>query len=237
MSGDDARLFLWLSAAGPVLAETLARDCAAAADGVIIDHQHGAYGMDAALAVLAAVIGKAKHVVVRISEVGDAETCKFLDAGATTVIAPMINTPEQCERFVHSCLYPPQGVRSFGPYRQKALIKGGFSLQAANAQCVPLAMIETKQALANLDAILAVPGLGGVFVGPNDLAISMGYAPSSSPQGAVLEAVALIAKRTRARRLVAGIFCTDAATCRAMQKLGFNFVSVGTDAVRFFLAF
>jgi len=111
--------------------------------------------------------------------------------------------------------------------------------------------IETKQAYENLDDILSVPGLGGVFVGPNDLGISFGYAPTSSPKGAVLGVIKEIARKTRAKNLVAGIFCVDVETaryfllhafkknerltimannCREMQSLGFNYVSIGTDS-------
>ena len=93
-------------------------------------------------------------------------------------------------------------------------------------------MIETTEALSNLDDILSVPGLAGVFVGPNDLAISLGFQPSSAPQDQplVFEAVKTIAAKARAKGLIAGIFCVDPITARKMQELGFNFVSVGTDS-------
>jgi 4-hydroxy-2-oxoheptanedioate aldolase len=161
------RLVLWLSAASTVTAESLALE--SGADGLVVDHQHGGFGMDQALHLVQAVVSKTPLTVVRIAEVGDAETCKFLDAGASTLIAPMINSRAQAERFVQACYYPPSGVRSFGPYRQKLLVKGGFSLAAANKQVEPLAMIETRQAFERLDDILSVPGIAGVFVGPNDL--------------------------------------------------------------------
>ena len=118
-AASNTRLCVWISASGPVLAETLARECASTADCLLVDNQHGAFGTDAALQVLAAITGRVKHAAVRISEVGDAETCKFLDAGASVVVAPMINTRADAERFVRACMYPPAGVRSFGPYRQK----------------------------------------------------------------------------------------------------------------------
>jgi len=134
------RIVLWLSASSGALAEALALD--SQADGLVVDNQHGQFGTDYALSLVAAAIGKNPkcQLSARISEVGDAEICKFMDAGVSVLIAPMINSKEQCLRFVSACRYPPLGVRSFGPYRQKSMIAGGFTLAAANALAEPLAM-------------------------------------------------------------------------------------------------
>lgn len=122
------------------------------------------------------------------------------------------------------------GIRSYGPYRHKgAIFKDGFSTDKANAKVTTLAMIETKQALENLNDILSVPNLSGVFIGPNDLGLSLGFPPSNSPSGEVLEHIKRIGKAARDRGKVAGIFCTDIATAIRMKNEGFNFIVYGSD--------
>src|SRR5690606_16709402 len=98
---------------------------------------------------------------------------KMLDAGCYGLICPMVNTREEAERFVGACRYPPRGYRSSGPIR--ASIYGGADYsEKANDTILIFAMIETKEALDNLEEIMTTPGLDGVYVGPSDLTISLG---------------------------------------------------------------
>ena len=99
----------------------------------------------------------------------------MLDAGCYGIICPMVNSRAECEAFVQACRYPPQGYRSFGPTRA-TLYAGKDYAPNANATVLTFAMIETKQALDNLDAILSVPGLDAIYVGPADLSQSLGGA-------------------------------------------------------------
>jgi len=124
---------------------------------------------------------------------------------------------------------PPDGDRSYGPYRHKLLFKDGFSPDKANQKVTTLAMIETRSAVQNLEEILSVDNLSGIFIGPNDLGLSLGYQPSSSPQGEVLKTVLSIGKRAREKNKIAGIFCSDIETAKTMAKAGFNFVVYGSD--------
>jgi 4-hydroxy-2-oxoheptanedioate aldolase len=121
------------------------------------------------------------------------------------------------------------GNRSYGPYRHRLLFQDGFTPDKANSKVLPLAMIETRKALDNLEEILSVENLGGVFVGPNDLGLSLGFQPTSSPQGEVLEAIRKICVSTRSKGKVAGIFCSDITTAIRMKNEGFNFVVYGSD--------
>jgi 4-hydroxy-2-oxoheptanedioate aldolase len=202
------------------------------ADFVVIDAQHGTFGMDHTLDLIRALSPisskKAYQCIVRVTHVNDAEICKYLDAGADGLIAPMVNTATICDAFVKGALYPPQGVRSFGPYRQR-LTSENFSLSNSNQSVMTLAMIETAEGYRNLDSILDTPNLGGVFIGPNDLAISMGVPHSASPKGTVLTAALDICKRAHAKGKIAGIFCLDPETAKQMVQSGFDFVSVTTD--------
>ena len=117
-------------------------------------------------------------------------------AGAYGIICPMVNKAEDAERFVQACYYPPVGQRSFGPIR--ALLYSGADYPShANEHILPIAMIETKEALDNLDEILRVNGLRAVYIGPADLSISLGCTPKfDQEEKPVVEAIDLILRKT-----------------------------------------
>ena len=123
---------------------------------------------------------------------------KSLDAGAYGVVCPMINTPAECEEFIQNCRYAPRGRRSFGPIR--AVMYGGSDYwKYANETILTIAMIETQQALDNLDAILKTDGLDSIYVGPSDLGLSLGFQPRPDPTTPkVAEAIKFIVDRAKA---------------------------------------
>jgi 4-hydroxy-2-oxoheptanedioate aldolase len=141
----------------------------------------------------------------------------------------MINSRAECEAFVGACRYPPRGYRSFGPVR--ATWYGGADyFKGANDTVVAMAMIETKKALDNLDEILSVPGLDALYIGPNDLAISLGYGPSGVPtDGVVIDAIKTIVAGGKRHGVVAGIHCGSTAMAKEMIALGFQFVTLLAD--------
>lgn len=225
---DKTKFVLWIASSTPSACEVYSH--ASGADVILVDAQHGAFGHDEAIKIVAAASSGKAECAVRVSDdLHAAEMCRYLDAGASTIVCPLVNDKAACERFVRSCYYPPKGDRSYGPYRHRILFKEGFSTGFANDRVTTLAMIETRKALENLEEILSVEGLSGVFIGPNDLGLSMGYQPTSSPQGEVLEAVRRIGKEARARGKVAGIFCMDIPTAIKMRQEGFNFIVYGSD--------
>src|SRR5262249_61595115 len=125
-------------------------------------------------------------------------TLTRLDAGAYGVICPMINSKARAGALVAPCRYPPRGSRSFGPNR--AVLYGGADYwKHANDEILLFAMVETREALKNLEAIASVDGLDGIYVGPSDLSLSMGKVPPSlDPQDAeVIDAIKQIAFATR----------------------------------------
>lgn len=164
----------WLSTGNPFLAEVLAN---AGFDAVIIDMQHGmAVSPERAIQCLQAISTTETVPVVRMSW-NDPKDIQFvLDAGAYGVIVPLVNTKEEAEAAVGASKYPPAGFRSMGPNRAR-LYGGADYLQHANEEVFVLVMIETMQAIGNLEAIAAVPGLDGFYVGPGDLAVSLGLTP------------------------------------------------------------
>jgi len=151
---------------------------------------------------------------------------KCLDAGAYGVICPMINTRADAERLVATCHYPPAGFRSCGPTR--AALYGGSDYQAkANETIVVFAMIETAEALANIDSILDTPGLDAIFIGPNDLAISLGLPNSLDPTvSKVVEAIDRILAACKRHGVKAGIHTGSGANAKAMIAKGFDFVTI-----------
>lgn len=125
--------------------------------------------------------------------------------------------------------YAPLGGRSFGPTRAN-MVHGPAYVKTANDTVLVLAMIETREALRNLDAILGVEGIDGVYVGPSDLGLSLGYEPTLDPSAPeVLGAIAEIGARAKAKGKVAGCHCGSVEMVRRVQDQGFDFGSLLTD--------
>lgn len=199
-------------------------------DSVTIDMQHGPVDFQAAVGMLQAISTTNVVPMARVPWNDPAIIMKLLDAGAYGLICPMINTKAEAEAFVASARYSPLGNRSFGPNR--AVQYGGTDYwQHANEEVLLFAMIETTKALANLDEILAVPGLNGTYIGPSDLSLSMGRTPSLDPTDAdVLGAIETIRKKTRDRGLIAGIHTDSAKTALRRFEAGFQFCTILNDA-------
>ena len=159
----------WLAIANPFSAELMAHQ---GFDAVTIDLQHGPVDFQAAVGMLAAISTTPAVPMVRVPWNEPILTAKLLDAGAYGVICPMINSKAEAEALVGACRYPPRGARSFGPNR--ALLYGGADYwQHANDEVLVFAMVETREAVNNLDEIVSVEGLDGVYVGPSDLSLSI----------------------------------------------------------------
>lgn len=201
-------------------------------DAVTVDLQHGMIDFASALAMLQAISSTPAVPLVRVSDDTPAQIMRLLDAGAYGIICPMISTAEQAQRFVSACRYPPQGTRSFGPAR--GLLYGGADYPAhANKEILTLAMIETREGLANLDAILATDGLDGVFIGPNDLSLTLtGAASAESTHPDMLAAVERVVSRCREKNKIAGIFCTSGAAAARRIAEGFSFVTPANDVMQ-----
>lgn len=199
-------------------------------DSLTIDLQHGLVDYQAAVSMLQAIGTTATVPLARVPWREAGIIMKLLDAGAMGIICPMVNNRAQAEEFVSYCRYAPAGQRSFGPTR--AVIAHGADYGAeANGQILALAMIETVEALQNLEAILATPGLDGVYIGPADLALSMGYTPMLDPtEPAVVKEVERVIRATRKAGLWVGMHCGAPAYARAMIAKGLNFATLLSDA-------
>ena len=217
----------WLAIPNSFSAEVMAHQ---GWDSLTIDLQHGVIDYAALVPMLQAISTTATVPIVRVPWLEPGILMKALDAGAYAVICPMINTREDAQRLVHYTRYAPQGTRSFGPIR--ATLYGGADYpQHANDTVVRFAMIETAQALDNLDSILSVEGLDAIYIGPSDLSLSLGCKPvfdDLDPKAQ--QAVEHIVARAKAHGVVAGIHNGRADVARARVTLGFRFVTLGSDA-------
>lgn len=217
----------WLAIPNGFSAETMAHQ---GWDSLTIDLQHGVVDYQAMVGMLQAISTTDTVPVVRVPWLDPAALMKALDAGAYGVICPMVNTREEAQRLVAYTHYAPRGTRSFGPVR--ALLYGGADYpQQANDTIVTFAMIETAQALDNLDDILSVEGLDAVYIGPSDLSLALGCRPVfDDVDPPVAQAIDHILERAKAHGLVAGIHNGTAEGALARVAKGFQFVTVSSDA-------
>jgi len=217
----------WLAIPNGFSAETMAHQ---GWDALTIDLQHGVVDYQAMVGMLQAISTTPTVPVVRVPWLEPGILMKTLDAGAYGVICPMVNTREDAQKLVAWTHYAPRGTRSFGPVR--ALLYGGADYpQHANDTIVTFAMIETAQALDNLDAILSVEGLDAVYIGPSDLSLSLGCKPAfDEVEPKAQQAIDHILERARAHGLVAGIHNGTPAAALARIAKGFQFVTVSSDA-------
>ena len=220
----------WCAIPSAVTAEIMARQ---GFDLMTVDLQHGLIDYQMALTMVQVLQGLPAPVLARVPWNEPGILMKCLDAGFSGVICPMVNTAEDARRLVQSTRYAPLGSRSFGPTRANMVYGTGYA-KAANASVMVLAMIETREALDNLDAILAVEGIDGVYVGPSDLGLSLGYEPTLEPTAPeVLQAIATIVTRAKAAGRIAGIHTGSPMMIRQMLVQGYDFASLLTD-VRLF---
>ena len=216
----------WLAVPSPVTAELTAR---ADLDSVTVDLQHGLIDYPSALTMLQAMSASGVTPLARAPWLDPGLIMKLLDAGALGIVCPMINTPEDAENLVRYTRYAPRGVRSFGPTRA-AFAYGAQYWTTANESVVTLAMIETAEALENLDAIVSTPDLSGVYVGPSDLSLSMGRTPKlDHDDPTVLAAIERIRESAHRAGIRAGIHCLSPSYAKSMIDAGFDLVTVGSD--------
>ncbi|CAM3139444.1 4-hydroxy-2-oxo-heptane-1,7-dioate aldolase [Arthrobacter ulcerisalmonis] len=225
ISAGNTAVNAWMSLNSTYAAEVLSH---AGFDSVTIDAQHGMLGREGIVQMLQAVSAGPATPMVRPSSLNSPEIGWLLDAGAYGIIAPSTDTAELAQELVAACFYPPFGRRSFGPSR--GLLYGGQDYLTASMETImPWAMIESSQALKNLDAILSTEGLYGVYVGPNDLALDLGLHAGGPISAEIFDIACTVAERAHHHGLAAGIFCGNGTEARKLADAGFDLVTPGND--------
>jgi 4-hydroxy-2-oxoheptanedioate aldolase len=220
---------LWLSLPSVAVARLLAR---LEFDWLLVDVEHGPIGAETMTQIVAAIADAGRAPLVRVAQ-GNVENIKrALDAGAWGIIAPMINTKAEAEAVVAAAKFPPMGQRSFGS--AWAGLTFGLSMpeyrREANAQTMAFAQVESAAALGELSGILSVRGLDGVFVGPVDLAISLGLEPNpENPHPILRDALQRILQTAYVHGLPVGIYCSGPQAAAERIRQGFLMVNVASD--------
>jgi 2-keto-3-deoxy-L-rhamnonate aldolase RhmA len=214
----------WVTSASQAAVEVLARS---GYDYIGVDCQHTLVAESDAGRLVQPLVTAGVPVAVRVSRNDPALIGRVADAGADVVIVPLVDTPEQAAAAVAACRYPPHGVRSYGPINPTL----GFDTVFLEARVRCFVMVESAQAIANLEAICATPGLGGVYVGPGDLSISMGTSWLLRPRPAeVMAAIARVPEVCRSAGIVPGMHAGSGALAAELAALGFRFITLMSDA-------
>lgn len=218
----------WLAIPNGFSAETMAQ---AGWDSVTVDLQHGVQDYLSMVTCFQAMQAHPVMPMVRVPWNEPGIIGKVLDAGAYGVICPMVNTPDQARAFIAACKYPPAGDRSNGPIRAGIYgVSTGYQA-TANDEIICLPMIETREAVSNLEAILDVPGIDAVYIGPSDLGFSHGLIPIlDREEPEILAIYDKVIKETAKRGLHAGVHCASAAYARRAVAMGFKLVTINNDS-------
>ncbi len=201
-----------------------------AADFLLVDMQHVAFGLESLQRVLIALNPSDFGVLVRIPSNNHTTIGQVLDLGAAGVIVPMVNTRHDAIAAVAAAKYPPEGIRSWGPRRVASFHGDAASYaQSANDDVLVIVQVETKEAVDNLGEILAVPGLSGVMIGPADLAISLGYMHDRDNQ-AVQDAVQFVLDRCLEVDMPFGFFAPSIERALYWMERGALIINCSSDA-------
>ena len=200
-------------------------------DSVTVDLQHGVQDYMSMVGCFQAMQAHPVLPMVRVPWNEPGIVGKVLDAGAYGVICPMINTPDEARALVSYVRYPPKGKRSNGPIRAAIYGEAGGYQKTANDEILCMPMIETQEAIDNLDAILDVPGIDAVYIGPSDLAFSRGGVPALDQETEeAMSTYQQILTATKARGQFAGIHTAKPEYAARMIAMGFNMVTLANDS-------
>jgi 4-hydroxy-2-oxoheptanedioate aldolase len=219
----------WLSIPSGLSAEIMAR---AGWHSITVDLQHGVQDYRSMVECFHAIGAYPVTPMVRVPWNEPGIIGKVLDAGAWGVICPMVSSAEEARALVSACLYPPHGARSNGPVRAGGYGEPGSIYQNfANDELMILPMVETRKGVENLEEILDVPGISGVYVGPSDMGLAFGLSPTLDREEAeILDIYERIVKETEKRKQICGLHNGAPAYAARMIELGFRIVTITSDA-------
>jgi len=216
----------WLSIPNSFTAEAMSK---MGWDTITIDLQHGQNDYSSSIPMLQAISNSNVIPMARVPWSEPGIIMKMLDLGVMGIIAPMINTKKQCEEFISYCNYPPIGQRSFGPMRAQ-LIYGSEYFKQSNRFISTFAMIETQEAVDNIDEILSIDNLTGIYIGPADMSSSFGLEPKFDvTEDPVFSNIKIIVKKANERGKIAGIHNGTTDYAKKMINIGYKFLTISSD--------
>ncbi|PWC18270.1 2-keto-3-deoxy-L-rhamnonate aldolase [Brenneria roseae subsp. roseae] len=225
----ETQIGLWLSSTSSYLAEIASTS---GYDWLLIDGEHAPNTIQDLYHQLQAIAPYDSHPVIRPVECQRALIKQVLDIGARTLLVPMIDTADQARELVAATRYPPQGARGVGAGVARAARWGRVDsyMARANEELCLLIQAESKTAIDNLDALLEVDGIDGIFIGPADLSASLGY-PDDAAHPEVQHVIEKSIKCIRRAGKSAGFLAVDTAMAEKAILWGANFVAVGVDTM------
>lgn len=215
----------WIMMSGPAGAEMIGM---MGFDYVCIDCQHGLLAYEGMRDILIALTGIETTPIVRVPSNDPWWIHKALDAGAHGIIVPLVNSREEAEQAAAACRYPPDGARSFGPARGHQPF--GREISEINRDVVCLPMIETRAGLEAADDICSTPGVDGIYIGPSDLALSLGLPPMGFDAPEHIAAVDRVRTACETAGIVPAIHGQNGADAKMRAGQGFRMVTVTSDA-------
>lgn len=216
-----ASIGCWVTLGDSISAEVIGK---AGYDCVILDTQHGGITWDNMLNLMQALDLGGTRALVRVGAVDQAQIMRALDLGALGVVVPMVSTPEQAKLAAEAMRFPPDGIRSFGPVRNY------YGVSPVKSEPLCFVMIETAEAMENLDAIAATPGVDGLFVGPVDLALSLGLGPVLELSDEVFEAIGKVVDACQRHGKISGSAAIGLPYAKKIMDRGVQFIAQGNDA-------
>ena len=229
LASGQRQIGCWMSFAEAVTAEVMGT---AGFDWLVIDGEHGANDIRSIRDQLMALAASDSHPVVRVP-VGETWIIKqALDAGAQTILIPMVESAEQAQGIVRACQYPPHGIRGVGATAARATMFGSVSeyVQTADREICILLQVENRAGIAALDEILEVKGVDGVFIGPADLSTDMGFqGNSAAPEVQTVIKDAL--SRIKAAGKAPGVLGIGEGAIQGYADMGAQFLAVGIDVL------
>jgi len=190
---------------------------------ILVDLQHGAIELSGLMEVVQALELTGTAILVRPRSIDPPEIMRILDFGVLGIVAPLVNSVEDAQKLAGSISYPPEGFRSLGPLRK--LYGGG--VQPAKPLC--FAMIETLEGVENIDVIAAQKGIDGLWLGPGDMALSLGVEGKSEPVQEVLDVAKMIVASCKRNEKIPGSFAFSDAGANALIHAGMRILTIGAD--------
>lgn len=224
-TSDNTAFGCWLKVPSSVTAEIAALS---GFDYVCIDMQHGFSDRNDLILMLQVIQPHCPRAIVRVPSNEPSVIGWALDAGATGVIVPLVNSAEEAEKAVRACLYPSKGNRSMGPTRAERVFGEEYVQEVESSiQCLP--MIETLDALNNLESILSVDGVDSIYVGPSDLSVNLGLPKGNNDGNPKFdEALEEIVSSCEKYNVVPGIHA-NSSLADIRQQQGFRILTVVED--------